>query len=55
MNQTQDEPVINEALWNEWLQRGKRNDQATARTTRMVLGIVVALLLAGGAWFAMAR
>ena len=55
MNQIQDEPVINEALWNEWLQRGKRNDQATVHTTRIVMGVVVALLLAGGAWLGMAR
>ena len=39
-----DGPAINEDLWQAWVEKGKRNQRATARKARVVVAVAVVLL-----------
>ena len=43
-----EEPVINEALWQAWVARGKRGDLESARRVRIALGIALLMLIVAG-------
>jgi hypothetical protein len=36
-------PVLDEAVWEAWLQKGKRQEQATMRKAR-IFGVIVVIL-----------
>ena len=48
------EPVVNEEIWNAWVQKGRDSEAATNRKLRSFLGIVVVLLALGGAYYRLA-
>jgi hypothetical protein len=42
------EPVLDEEVWRAWLRKGKLREEATARKAKVLGGILLALLAAGG-------
>jgi hypothetical protein len=38
-------PVVKDAVWQTWLEKGRRNDHATARKFKIAVGIVLFLLI----------
>jgi hypothetical protein len=44
---TTEQLAINEARWQEWLDKGVRNDRATARNLKIVMGIFIPLAIIG--------
>ena len=44
-------PVAKDAVWQAWIAKGKRNDQATARNFKAVAGIVLPLVILGIAFY----
>ena len=51
---TEDTPVLDEAIWNAWLQKGRLREEAAAGKVK-ILGRVVFILLAfGGAFYLLA-
>ena len=49
---TTEQPVLNEERWNEWIEKGKRHNLATARKFRIALAIVLPVAgLACALWF----
>lgn len=50
----EDQPVIDEEIWHEWVQKGKLREQATDRKTKVLTGIAVLLLACGSAFYLLA-
>lgn len=44
------DPEVNEAVWQAWLDKGKRSDRVTARRARNSVLIVIMALSAGLAY-----
>jgi hypothetical protein len=45
-----EEAVVNEEIWREWVKKGRLSEQATARKFKMA-GIVVVALAVGSAFY----
>jgi hypothetical protein len=48
---TVDEVVVNEEIWRAWVQKGRRNEQATVRKMKLVGGIVLIMLAFSAAFY----
>lgn len=48
------EPVVNEEIWNAWIEKGRRREAATNRKFKCFLGIAVVLLVLGGSCYRLA-
>ena len=48
------EPVVNEEIWNAWVEKGRRREAATNRKLKSFLGIAVVLLVLGGTYYRLA-
>ena len=46
-------PVVDEEIWSSWVQKGKQQEQATARKAKIVIGVMLVLLAIGGAYIVM--
>ena len=44
-------PVLDEAAWKAWLEKGKRQQRATARKAKVTGGIILVLLAIGSAFY----
>lgn len=44
-------PVVDEAVWLAWVQKGKLREQAAAKKLKFLAGIAFALLALGGAFY----
>ena len=44
-------PVLDEAAWKAWLEKGKRQQRATARKAKVTGGIILVLLAMGSAFY----
>ena len=48
---TEDQPVIDERIWNAWVLKGKLREQAADRTARVLAGAALVLLATGSALY----
>jgi hypothetical protein len=46
------EPVVDEQIWREWVQKGKRGATTSARRFKVTAGIAIVLLAVASAFFA---
>ena len=44
-------PVVKDAVWQAWIEKGERNDRATARKFKVVAGIFLPLAVLGIAYY----
>ena len=51
---TEHQAVIDEGIWQAWIEEGKRREAATARKAKLFGGIIVALAAIGGAFYLLA-
>jgi hypothetical protein len=42
---TTEQAVLNEAVWQAWIEKGKRREQATARKFKLVAGVVLPFVI----------
>ncbi|HUQ92953.1 MAG TPA: hypothetical protein VM120_14830 [Bryobacteraceae bacterium] len=48
---TVEEVVLDEKIWDAWVLKGKRSDQATGRILKIISAIAFVLLALAGAFF----
>ncbi|HTA47434.1 MAG TPA: hypothetical protein VK789_33560 [Bryobacteraceae bacterium] len=48
---TAEQTVINEARWQEWMEKGKRHERAAARKFKIAAAIVLPLFAIGVAFY----
>ena len=53
LDTTGSEPAIDEVIWRDWVQRGKRRENAAVRKRKIAAGIIAILLAAGSAIYAL--
>jgi len=41
-----EQPVVNEAIWNAWVEKGKRMDKANTRNMKIFAGIMAVAIAA---------
>ena len=53
LDTTGSEPAIDEVIWRDWVQRGKRRENAAARKRKIAAAIIAIVLAAGSAIYAL--
>jgi len=48
---TVEQPVLNEAVWQAWIEKGRRHEQAEARKFKVAAGILVPLVILAIAFY----
>jgi hypothetical protein len=48
---TPTQPVLKDAVWQAWIEKGRRHDRAMARKFKVVAGIVLPLVVLGMAFY----
>jgi hypothetical protein len=48
---TEQSPALDEAAWNVWIEKGKRQERATARNAKVMGGILLVLLAIGSLYY----
>lgn len=48
---TENQPELDEKIWNAWIRKGKRQDKAIARNAWIADGAIFLLLAVGGAYY----
>ena len=46
-----DQPVVDEQIWREWVQNGKRRERASIRRFTVMAGIAFLLLATGSTFY----
>jgi hypothetical protein len=50
----ENQPEIDEKVWNAWIQKGRRRDEVTARHMKVLGGIIFVVLAFGSAVYLLA-
>ena len=48
---TAEQVVLNEQRWQEWMEKGKRQDEAMSRKVKLLAGVVLPLIVIGVAFY----